>query len=69
MQNCNGKDYTIHCVGTGVVLFTEIKDLRTQAMKDAGCKPCRAEMTGAVVTVTDANGAKVSKTIVVNTPP
>ena len=39
-----------------------VVDLRTQAMKDAGCAPC-AVMDGTVVTVTDALGTSVSKTV------
>jgi len=41
-----------------------IVDLRTQAMKDAGCTPCGTEMNGAVVTVTDSNGIFATKSIV-----
>jgi hypothetical protein len=36
-------------------------DSRTNSMINAGCKPCRAEMHGVVVTVTDSNGIFVSK--------
>ena len=33
---------------------TCIKDTRTQAMKDDNCQPCKAQMDGAQITVTDA---------------
>ena len=35
-------------------------DLRTQTMKDNGCKPCASTMEGMIVTVTDAVGTRVS---------
>src|SRR3990167_1636435 len=42
----------------------DMVDCRSQAMIDAGCEPCHL-MKGAVVTVTDATGVSVSKTITV----
>ena len=38
-------------------------DMRTQTMKDNGCKPCSATMEGAIVSVTDNVGAVVSTII------
>lgn len=38
---------------------------RTQSMIDAGCKPCRPEMQGATVTVTDSAGDMASATLTV----
>lgn len=38
-------------------------DTRTLAQKNDGCRPCRLEMQGATVTVTDAAGASSSATV------
>ncbi|KKL07578.1 hypothetical protein LCGC14_2584620, partial [marine sediment metagenome] len=38
-------------------------DLRTQTMKDNGCKPCAATMEGMIVSVTDAVGTIVSTVV------
>jgi hypothetical protein len=49
------------CSGLPALHYT--KDLRTQNMKDNGCKPCSAEMNGAVVTVTDSLGNSVARSL------
>lgn len=38
-------------------------DIRTQGMKDNGCKPCAATMEGVIVSVTDSDGTVVSTVI------
>ncbi len=40
-----------------------VSDSRTGAMITAGCNPCAISINGQVITVTDAKGANVSKTI------
>jgi len=64
--NCNGKTYSQKCEGTGILLFTDIVDRRSQSMINAGCKPCNLELKdGATVTVTDAAGNEVETTLTV----
>jgi len=59
-----------NCVGTFIIrcgppasITPSSIDCRTQAMKDAGCAPCKVALVGVVVTVTDALGTSVSKTV------
>lgn len=56
-----GPDYQSTYLDAGLVL-----DLRTQAMTEQGCKPCALEMQGGTTAaVTDATGASVSTSAVV----
>ena len=54
--NCGGFCSCVEKLG-------RVCDVRTQTMIDNGCKPCTVEMSRVVVTVTDALGTSVSKTV------
>lgn len=58
---CAGLPVFSVCAGLLALHFTT--DLRTQQMKDDGCGPCFSTMLNAVVTVTDAQGNSVSRSI------
>ncbi|KKL69542.1 hypothetical protein LCGC14_2113880, partial [marine sediment metagenome] len=52
-------DECANCAKSGV------KDIRTQQMKDDGCKPCGTSFDGAIITVTDDVGTQVSTVVIV----
>jgi hypothetical protein len=66
LEQCNGYNYSMICSGTGVEIFTRPRDLRSQPMKDAGCRPCLLEMLDATVTVTDSAQPPHQVTVNVN---
>ena len=59
--NCVGT-FRITC-GPPASISPSSIDCRTQAMIDDGCAPCKSSLVGKVVTVTDALGTSVSKTV------
>lgn len=61
--NCDPNGGTIHPESGICSCIPVWEDLRTQLMKDQGCAPCVPSMADAVVTVTDADGNSVSRTL------
>mgnify|MGYP001594447122 FL=1 len=65
MADACGVGLTLSNCAANVAAFAggTLCDVRTQVMKDAGCAPCKVSMSAVVVTVTDALGTSVSKTV------
>ena len=55
----------VTCNGVALTLSPSTIDCRSVAMITAGCVPCGISMPGKVVTVTDARGVSVSKTVAI----